>query len=71
MSSHVRALWSETSFGIPSGHAQNAMSVWGIIAAYRKQTWVWVAAIFLIFLSAFHVCILARTFRMMFCLAGS
>ncbi len=53
VSSHVRALWSETTFGIPSGHAQHAMSVWGIIAAYRKQTWVWVAAIFLIFFIGF------------------
>lgn len=52
-SSHVRGLWSETTFGIPSGHAQNSMSVWGIIAAYRKQTWVWAAAIFLVLLIGF------------------
>lgn len=52
-SSHVRALWAETSFGVPSGHAQNAMSVWGIIAASRRQVWVWVAAILLIFLIGF------------------
>lgn len=53
VSSHVRALWSETTFGIPSGHAQDAMSVWGIIAAYRKQVWVWVVAGFLIFFIGF------------------
>ena len=52
-SSHVRALWAETSFGIPSGHAQNAMSVWGIIAASRRQVWVRVVAILLIFLIGF------------------
>lgn len=52
-SSHVRALWAETSFGVPSGHAQNAMSVWGIIAASRRQVWIWVAAILLIFLIGF------------------
>ncbi|MBM3178893.1 MAG: phosphatase PAP2 family protein [Chloroflexi bacterium] len=52
-SSHVRALWAETSFGIPSGHAQNAMSVWGIIAASRRQVWVWVVALLLIFLIGF------------------
>ena len=52
-SSHVRALWAETSFGIPSGHAQNAMSVWGIIAASRRRVWVWVVAILLIFLIGF------------------
>lgn len=53
VSSHVRALWTDTSFGIPSGHAQDAMSVWGIIAAYRKQIWVWVVAGFLIFFIGF------------------
>lgn len=53
ISSHVRALWPETSFGIPSGHAQEAMSVWGIIAAYRKQAWVWVAAMSLVFFIGF------------------
>ncbi len=53
VSSHVRALWAETSFGVPSGHAQNAMSVWGIIAASRRRVWIWVAAILLIFLIGF------------------
>ncbi|MDP1713327.1 MAG: phosphatase PAP2 family protein [Anaerolineales bacterium] len=53
VSSHVRALWAETSFGVPSGHAQNAMSVWGIIAASRRQVWVRVGALLLIFLIGF------------------
>ena len=53
VSSHVRALWSETTLGIPSGHAQHAMSVWGVIAAYRKQVWGWVIAIALIFFIGF------------------
>ena len=53
VSSHARALWPETSFGIPSGHAQHAVSVWGIIAAYYKKLWVWVAALALIFLIGF------------------
>ena len=54
VSSHVRALWTtETTFGIPSGHAQNAVSVWGMIAAYNKRTWIWVAAIAVIFLIGF------------------
>ncbi len=53
VSSHVRALWPETSFGVPSGHAQHAVSVWGIIAAYYKKMWVWVAALALIFLIGF------------------
>ena len=53
VSSHVRALWPETTFGIPSGHAQNAVTVWGMIAVYSKRTWVWVTAILLIFLIGF------------------
>ncbi len=52
-SSHVKGLWPETTFGAPSGHAQNAMSVWGIIALYVKKTWVRVAAGLLIFLIGF------------------
>lgn len=51
VSSHVRALWgTETSFGIPSGHAQNAMSIWGMYAAYSKRLWIRVTAIAIIFL---------------------
>ncbi len=53
VSSHVRALWAETSFGIPSGHAQHAVAVWGVIAAYSKRTWVWVGAILAIFFIGF------------------
>jgi membrane-associated phospholipid phosphatase len=54
ISSHVRALWlTETSFGIPSGHAQNAASIWGMFAAYGKRTWLWIASIAIIFLIGF------------------
>ncbi|MBI5945847.1 MAG: phosphatase PAP2 family protein [Chloroflexi bacterium] len=62
VSSHVRALWTETSFGIPSGHAQNAVTVWGMIAAYYKRTWVWATAIALIFLIGFSRIFLAAHF---------
>ncbi len=62
-SSHVRALWiSETSFGIPSGHAQNAVSVWGTIAAYYKKNWAWGTAIALMFLIGFSRIFLAAHF---------
>jgi membrane-associated phospholipid phosphatase len=53
MSSHVKALWPETSFGIPSGHAQHAMSVWGILADYVRKPWAWMAAGLLIFFIGF------------------
>jgi membrane-associated phospholipid phosphatase len=53
VSSHVRALWPETTFGIPSGHAQNAVTVWGMTAAYSKRAWVWITAILLVFFIGF------------------
>lgn len=48
--SQVRGLWPETSFGVPSGHAQHAMTVWGIIAYFARKTWVRVICILLILL---------------------
>jgi len=53
VSSHVRAFWTETSFGVPSGHAQHAVAVWGMIAAYSKKTWIWVSTILIAFLIGF------------------
>ena len=54
LSSHVRALWlKETSFGVPSGHSQLAMSVWGMFAVYSKRIWVWVVLMTIVFLIGF------------------
>lgn len=53
VSGQVAFFSAETSFGIPSGHAQNAVSVWGIIAAGIRKPWVWVAALGLAFLIGF------------------
>lgn len=44
VSTSVQGMASETGFGIPSGHAQNAIGVWGIMAARIGRTWGWVAA---------------------------
>jgi membrane-associated phospholipid phosphatase len=49
-SNQVQAKALETSFGIPSGHAQNAAAVWGMLAASLKRGWVWVITLFLILL---------------------
>jgi membrane-associated phospholipid phosphatase len=49
-STQVKALASETSFGVPSGHAQIAVSLWGMAASLIKRPWVWIAAIFIIFM---------------------
>lgn len=40
VSDKVRALSAEISFGTPSGHAQNALSLWGRIASGIKNKWI-------------------------------
>lgn len=50
---NVNALVTETSFGAPSGHAQNAASIWGLLAAASRQTWNRVFFIALIVLIGF------------------
>ena len=37
----------EASFGFPSGHAQNAVGVWGLLAAKSKKPLIWGAALVL------------------------
>jgi membrane-associated phospholipid phosphatase len=49
----VHGLAAETSFGVPSNHAQSAAVVWGLLAAYLKKGWVWLLAILLILLIGF------------------
>lgn len=45
-SANIQAYSLETSFGMPSGHAMNVMSIFGLFAAGVKRKWVtWVCAI--------------------------
>ncbi|MCX8062558.1 MAG: phosphatase PAP2 family protein [Anaerolineales bacterium] len=53
VSSLVKAFAAETSFGAPSGHAQIATGVWGMIAATVRRTWVLIVCLSLIFLIGF------------------
>lgn len=62
VSSHVRALWIETSFGAPSGHAQHAVAVWGVIAASLRKAWVWAVCVAVIFLIGFSRAFLGAHF---------
>ena len=41
---------SETSFGAPSGHAQIAVGVWGMLAARLRKGWGWLIAVLVILL---------------------
>lgn len=47
MSTAVKPLWAEVYFGIPSGHAQQSVAVWGSVAAYLRRGWAWGIALFL------------------------
>jgi membrane-associated phospholipid phosphatase len=47
--SRVRALSVESTFGVPSGHAQNAVVLWGVMAVKVRKRWAWTGAITLIF----------------------
>jgi membrane-associated phospholipid phosphatase len=48
--SGVQALSTDTSYGLPSSHAQNATSVWFYFAFLLKRTWPWIAAACLVLL---------------------
>lgn len=51
------ALSTETSFGLPSGHAQHALSLWGYLAVIVRRSWRWlpVALLLLIALSRLYL----------------
>jgi membrane-associated phospholipid phosphatase len=42
---NVAAHANESSFGVPSGHSQTAVAVWGMIAYYINRPWAWIASI--------------------------
>lgn len=48
--SEVVGVTGESSFGVPSGHAQIAASVWGYMAALFRKKWFTILAIIVIFL---------------------
>jgi membrane-associated phospholipid phosphatase len=43
----------ESSYGLPSGHAQNAVAIWGLLAASIRKGWAWASAVGLIALIGF------------------
>ncbi len=45
VSAQVRGLSAEASFGLPSGHAQNAVTLWGAAAARVRRWWAWGVAL--------------------------
>lgn len=47
---HIKAYAAESSFGLPSGHAMNAITVWGVMAAGFKKRWLTILSILVILL---------------------
>lgn len=50
VSSAVKVGAVETSYGMPSGHALTASTVWPYLAYRLRKAWIWVAAIVLVLL---------------------
>jgi membrane-associated phospholipid phosphatase len=61
-STDVTRFAEETSFGVPSGHAQSAVAVWGMMAAWMKKRWAWLVAVIIAFLIGFSRMYLAVHF---------
>jgi membrane-associated phospholipid phosphatase len=46
-------LFDTEGYGLPSNHSQEALLLWGIVAAKFRRTWVWVVSILMIVLVGF------------------
>jgi membrane-associated phospholipid phosphatase len=46
----VKVSHAETNFAMPSGHAQNAVGFWGLLAHSLGKTWIWIISILVAFL---------------------
>ena len=46
----VVALWDAGGYGLPSGHTQGAVVIWGYLASQFRRTWLWVVAALLMVL---------------------
>lgn len=47
----VEEIVSAEGFGLPSGHTQSAVVVWGYLASVARKRWVWVVAVSLMVLT--------------------
>ncbi len=50
ISPDINVLSTYDNFGLPSGHAQDAVCVWGMFAFYAGRVWTWALALILILL---------------------
>jgi membrane-associated phospholipid phosphatase len=62
--SKIIAHTSESSFGAPSGHSQNAVAMWGLIATSIRKPWFWLFSLFVIFMIGLSRLVLGVHFLM-------
>jgi len=62
VSTDVRPYIFESSFGVPSGHSQNAVTVWGTIAMSFREKWLWIVSVILMFLIGMSRIVLSAHF---------
>ncbi|MCJ7717616.1 MAG: phosphatase PAP2 family protein [Anaerolineales bacterium] len=62
VSTQIEAIVEGTGFGFPSGHAQNASSIWGLLAASTRKNWIRWSALAAIFLIGFSRIVLGVHF---------
>lgn len=58
----IKALSTETSFGMPSGHAMNTASIWGLAAVLSRRKWFVLLSVAVIFLVGFSRLVLGVHF---------
>jgi membrane-associated phospholipid phosphatase len=61
-SQEIKALSTETSFGLPSGHSMNTASIWGLAAYLFKKRWFVILSVVVIFLVGFSRLVLGMHF---------
>lgn len=62
VSSKVKGIVEATGFGFPSGHSQNAASIWGLFATSTRKNWLKSIAVTLIILIGFSRIVLGVHF---------
>ena len=53
VSAQVIPFGAESTFGVPSGHSQHSVSVWGMLASGVRGRWAWALAFVLAFIIGF------------------
>ena len=61
-SPEIKALSTETSFGMPSGHSMNTASIWGLAAVLFRKRWFVILSGVVIFLVGFSRLVLGMHF---------